>query len=102
MVEDPVFPEPIVVGKHDICATGLNSQRDADGAIGLDEDSTILAPFISRKAHLMLKGLVDTGAGPSIMGISAWNRLGLSDTELETKNANLVAVNGNPSLRMDS
>ena len=50
VVEDPVFPETIVVGKHDICATGLNSQRDADGAIGLDEDSTILAPLLVGRA----------------------------------------------------
>ena len=35
VVEDPACPEPIVVGKHGICATGLNSQRDADGAIVL-------------------------------------------------------------------
>ena len=63
VVEDPAFAELIVVGKHDICATGLDSQRDSDGAFGLDEDLTILAPFISTKGHLMQKGLVDTGAG---------------------------------------
>ena len=85
-----------MVGKHDICATGLNSQRDADGAIGLDEDSTILALFLSKKSHLMLKRLVETGAGPFIIGITAWNRLGLSDVEVETKHTNLVAVNGKP------
>ena len=50
-VEDTAFPEPIVVGKHDIYSTGLTSQRNADEIVGLDEDSTILAPFVSKKGH---------------------------------------------------
>ena len=82
VMEATTFPEPKVVGKHDICATGLSSQRAADGAIGLDEDSTILASFVCKKGHQMLKRLVDTGAGPAIWGKSAWNKLGFSDVEL--------------------
>ena len=43
----------------------------------------------------MLKGLIDTGAGPSIMGITAWKSLGL-EKELHPKHCNLVGVNGKP------
>ena len=92
---DTAFPEQLVVGKHKISATGFNSQQYADGTIALDEDSTILlAPFLSTKGHQMMKGLVDTGAGRSIKGITAWNKLGLSEVVMQSKHTNLVAVNG--------
>ena len=68
---------------------------DIDGTIGLDEDSTVLIPFASSKGFAMLKGLIDTGAGPSIMGITAWKSLGLRE-ELHSKHCSLVAVNGKP------
>ena len=69
-MEDTALLEPIVVGKHEKSDTGLQSQRDADGGFGLDGDFTILAPFVSKKGHQMLKRLVDTGAGPSKMGLT--------------------------------
>ena len=43
----------------------------------------------------MLKGLIETGAGPSVMGITAWKSVGLKQ-ELHSKRCNLLAVNGNP------
>ena len=70
VVEDTAFPEPLVVGKHDVGATGLNSRQDPDAIIGPDEDSAILAPFFSTKGNQMLQKLVATGARPSIMSIT--------------------------------
>ena len=48
-VKDTAFPEATVVSKYDLCATGLNSQRNVDATFGLDENSRILAPFVSKK-----------------------------------------------------
>ena len=95
VVVDTSFPESLVVGRNDLCKQGLRSQMDLDGTIGLDDDSTVLIPFHSSGGYSMLKGLIDTGAGPSIMGISAWKKLGL-DVELHTKHCSLLAVNGKP------
>ena len=71
VISDETFPEPLLIGRADISKRGMKSLMDIDGTIGLDEDSTVLFPFASSKGFAMLKGFIDTGAGPSIMGISA-------------------------------
>ena len=92
---DQNFPRPLVIGKNDLVAQGWKGPWDKPGTIGLTVDSTVLVPFASADGSLMLKGLMDTGAGPSIMGISAWKRLNLG-VELDKKPCSLVAVNKNP------
>ena len=95
VVMDQNFPRPLVIGKNDLVAQGWKGPWDKPGTIGLTVDSTVLVPFASADGSLMLKGLMDTGAGPSIMGISAWKRLNLG-VELDKKPCSLVAVNKNP------
>ena len=73
-----------MIGKNDLVAQGWKGPWDKPGTIGLTVDSTVLVPFASADGSLMLKGLMDTGAGPSIMGISAWKRLNLG-VELDKK-----------------
>ena len=84
IVASVLFPEPFVIGRNDLCKRGIKVVQKADTAISLDYDSTVLIPFDSKDGVSMLKGLVDTGAGASIMGISAWKKLDLPVT-LEEK-----------------
>ena len=50
----------------------------------------MLAPFVNEKGHRMLKGLIDTGTGPSIIGITSWNTPGLSEDKLQSKHKILI------------
>ena len=50
--------------------------------IGLTINSTVLIPFANAEGSLIITGLMDRGAETSIIGITAWKRLGLG-VELE-------------------
>ena len=64
---DENFPDPILIGRAEVSKKGMKSLKDMDGTIGLDDDATVLIPFASAGGFATLKGLIDTGAGPSIM-----------------------------------
>ena len=89
------FREPFVIGRNDLSKRGIKATKKGDTAIGLDYDSTVLIPFESADGVSMLKRLVDTGAGASIMSQTAWKKLNLP-IELEEKYCHFVAANNQP------
>ena len=89
------FEEGILLSKEELRC--WNVRNNELGVARLDEDSSLMLEFPcgSAAVKLTLRGLVDTGAGPSLMSVSAWKRIAGHDLyPIHNADIHLIAANG--------
>ena len=90
------FNEGVVLGKEELRCWNVRSNEV--GVACLDDDSSLTVDFPLNSdvvSAVTMKGLVDTGAGPSLMSLTAWKKIARFDTyPIKNADIHLIAANG--------
>ena len=89
------FPPGICLGLQELRSYSINKQEPT-GEARIDERASLVVSFtIPDAAPLLLRGLIDTGSGVSILTFTAYNRLAVhTGTMLRPYGVDLNAANG--------
>ena len=90
-----VFPPGICLGAQELKCYNINHQEPT-GEERIDERASLVVSFVvPQAAPILLRGLVDTGSGVSILTFSAFNRIAAqTGTVLKPYQIDLYAANG--------
>ena len=76
MVKEKDFAEGIILGGDQLKCWTVTQSHSELGVVQIDENSMLDMNFPTGKdSEVKLRGLLDTGAGCSLMSISAWKKL---------------------------
>ena len=89
------FPPGICLGPQELRCYNIDTQEPS-GEATIDEHASLVVSFvIPDAAPVLLRGLIDTGSGVSILTFSAYNRLAMhTGTILRPYGIDLYAANG--------
>ena len=89
-----VFPQGVCLGPHELRCYSI-SKQEPTGEARIDERASLVVSFAVPNANpILLRGMVDTGSGVSIMSCSAFNRVALhTGVALQPYRIDLYAAN---------
>ena len=90
-----VFPQGVCLGPHELRCYSI-SKQELTGEARIDERALLVVSFAVQNANpILLRGMVDTGSGVSIMSFAAFNRVALrTGVALQPYRIDLYAANG--------
>ena len=88
--------EGVVLGKQQHRCWSVKEMEEAIGVIDVDSGANVRLEFpTGSQSHVKLRGLLDTGAGLSLLSVEAWKRISAHDRyPIRNLPIQLVAANG--------